>query len=153
SADTWRSILKNVDIFSLPPIHKEIIVSVGLENGEAFPKSYEATRTLVIITPWWYWVAVGLSAVMLVIVIGLLFTNAYKDQYNDGKSNVVRSYSLARIQMAFWFFIVIISFVWLNTILWDYNTIPASVLGLIGISSLTAVAAITIDETRLQTRT
>jgi hypothetical protein len=154
SADTWRTLLKNINVFLLPPIQKEIIVSIGIENGEAFPKAYENTRTLIIITPLWFWVAVGASVFLLLLVLGLLLTDAYKDQYKDDKgSEIKRSYSLARVQMAFWFFLVIISSIWLDTILWDYNTIPASALGLIGISSITAVTAKAIDETRSQTRT
>jgi hypothetical protein len=54
-------------------------------------------------------------------------------------------YSLGRWQMAFWFTLIFAAFVFLFFLLWDANTISAQALGLMGISSATALAAVAVD--------
>src|SRR6202035_4975781 len=56
-----------------------------------------------------------------------------------------RPYSLARGQMAFWFFLVVTSyfFLWIGT--GDMDTLNASVLGCIGISAGTALGSAIVD--------
>ncbi len=59
-----------------------------------------------------------------------------------------RPYSLARAQMAFWFFLVIGSFFFLWIITGDMDTLTDSVLGLIGISAGTALGSAFIDASK-----
>jgi hypothetical protein len=54
-------------------------------------------------------------------------------------------YGLSRAQMAFWFFLVIGAFFFLWVIIGDTDTLNSSVLGLIGISASTALAAAFVD--------
>lgn len=54
-------------------------------------------------------------------------------------------YSLGRWQMAFWFTLVFTSFVFLFFLLWDTNTVTEQALTLMGISGVTALAAVAID--------
>lgn len=56
-----------------------------------------------------------------------------------------KPYSLGRFQMAWWFFIVIGSYVHIFIVLGDYNTLTAGVLTLIGISAATGFAGATMD--------
>ncbi len=56
-----------------------------------------------------------------------------------------KPFSLARCQMAWWFFWVITSFLFIWLITGAYDIITASVLGLIGISASTALGATAID--------
>jgi hypothetical protein len=56
-----------------------------------------------------------------------------------------QTYSLARWQMAFWFTLIFAAFIYLFVILWDTNTITSQALGLMGISGLTALAAVAVD--------
>ena len=46
-----------------------------------------------------------------------------------------KPFSLGRTQMAFWFFLVITSYVFIWMVTGDVNTITGTVLGLIGISA------------------
>ena len=55
----------------------------------------------------------------------------------DGKS----PYSLARMQMAFWFFLVVAAWVLLFLVTKDIDTLTGSVLILMGISAGTAVGS------------
>ena len=59
-------------------------------------------------------------------------------------------YSLARTQMAFWFFMVITAFVLIWMIIGDTDTITQGVLVLIGISAGTALGATAIDSSKRQ---
>src|SRR4029450_7352532 len=56
-----------------------------------------------------------------------------------------RPYSLARGQMAFWFFLVIASYFFLWIVTGDMNTLNSSVLALIGISAGTALGSAFVD--------
>jgi hypothetical protein len=56
-----------------------------------------------------------------------------------------QTYSLGRWQMAFWFTLIFCSFVFLFLVTWDYNTISAQALTLMGISGGTALAAVAVD--------
>src|SRR5256885_1257376 len=59
-----------------------------------------------------------------------------------------RPYSLSLFQMAFWFFLVIASYVFLWLINDELNTITESVLALIGIGAATALGATMIDQNK-----
>jgi hypothetical protein len=56
-----------------------------------------------------------------------------------------KPYSLGRTQMAFWLFLVLASYLLLWNITRDRDTIPGSVLTLMGISAATALGAVVID--------
>lgn len=57
-------------------------------------------------------------------------------------------FSLARVQMAWWFYIVIAAFLYIWLITGAYNSLTPSVLGLIGISASTGLAAVFVDADR-----
>jgi len=56
-----------------------------------------------------------------------------------------RPYSLARLQAAFWFFLVIGSFIFIFLVTGDYNTVTEQALILMGIGTGTALGAAMID--------
>jgi len=61
-----------------------------------------------------------------------------------GKPNRKR-YSLARTQMAFWFFVIIFSYVFIWMVTDDLSCVTTSVLGLMGISAATGLGAAAVD--------
>jgi hypothetical protein len=62
-----------------------------------------------------------------------------------------RPYSLGRTQAAFWFFLVIASFLFIYLITNDYNTITSQALVLIGIGTGTALGGAMIDASKRNT--
>ena len=56
-----------------------------------------------------------------------------------------RPYSLARVQMAWWFFLVLGGYMFITLLTGDAVAIPGAVLGLIGISSVTFLSAQLIE--------
>lgn len=57
-------------------------------------------------------------------------------------------YSLARTQMAFWFFLVIASFVLIWMVIGETDTITSGVLVLLGVSAGTALGATVVDSSK-----
>ena len=134
-------------------------LSVGLADGSPVESSIDSFQ-LSRIDIFWFWV----SFVLLAIAIGLLIILAlYTEMLRDlGPSPTPdfqtrwwlfgltinaahKPYSLARFQMAFWFSLVVITFLYIWLINGSMNTITASVLGLIGIGAGTALGAAMIE--------
>ena len=65
-------------------------------------------------------------------------------------SSAQRPYSLSLFQMAFWFTLVIIAYVFMWLINDELDTITSSVLALIGLGAATAIGATMIDKNKTQ---
>jgi hypothetical protein len=85
-----------------------------------------------------YWIGVALLAVVLIV---LARTTALLRDRGNGTP-----WSLGRTQMAWWFFFVVASFVFIWLATTNYASLSNSVLALIGISSGTALAGAVIDD-------
>jgi uncharacterized membrane protein len=70
----------------------------------------------------------------------------------SGKVNRDTPFSLATVQMFFWWIIVIASIVFLYIVTGVYMPIPSTVLGIIGVSTLTNLGAKTIDDNTKRTK-
>jgi hypothetical protein len=132
---------------------RNVPLTVGFENGVQVPTTVKATLT--VINQRWFWVFV----ISFLAAIALFWWLAYKSDIirdtgpqpegknEKGKPNR-KPYSLARTQMAFWFFIVIISYVFIWMVTSDLSNLTASVLGLIGISAATGLGAAVVDSSK-----
>ena len=137
--ELWRPFLYN-------PLFDHVVamrVSVGIRGGRPLPRVPGANMTVrvdKIYVDWTTWLWMIFLAVFAVLVV---VAGAYTDMLRIGPrvNGVKQPYSLGRSQMAWWFFLVVLSysFIWLVT--GDRDTIPPSVLGLMGISAGTALAA------------
>jgi hypothetical protein len=86
---------------------------------------------------------------LLVALFGFVFLCRHTPVIRGGSIDQTlaeRPYSLSLFQMAFWFFLVIASYVFIWLICDELNTITDSVLGLIGIGAATAVGARLIND-------
>ena len=121
-------------------------VSAGVQGGRPLPRAEGANLTLVlhkVYTDWstWVWLAV-----LAAIVIALWLYARKSDLLRDGPSigGSRRPYSLGRAQMAWWFFLILIGYNFIFLVTGDRDTIPPSLLALMGISAATALAAVVI---------
>jgi len=133
----WSALLR------YPFLHqtRAVQVSVGPADGTPVFAESAAVLTLSVVRWAWYaWVWLGVLAFALV-VFGVLV--ARYDLLRDGKKP--QPFSLGRSQMAWWFFLVIVSYVMIWLISGDQDTITPSLLALIGISAATALGAVLID--------
>lgn len=125
----------------------KISVSVGFKDG--FPLSAtdsEAVKLRFNVVPpyWFFW------AVLFMVMIGLFF-------YFSRNSNIIRdpspvldqtlgTYSLSRLQGAWWFFVIVGAYLFIGTITGDFSdTVNSTALILLGIGAGTVVGSAAID--------
>ena len=92
--------------------------------------------------------AIGLIVILVAMIAFLIMarhTHIIRDPASPRRPDGNRPYSLARGQMAFWFFLVITAYFFLWIVTGDMDTLNASVLGLIGISAGTALGSAFVD--------
>jgi hypothetical protein len=138
----WQSLLYD------PLFDPEVTIhlSVGIKGERPLPRAEKANlqvqlRKVYIDFTTWIWLAL-LVTVAIVLVVCARTT----DMLRDGPSidGVRQPYSLGRSQMAWWFFLTVLSYVVIWLVTGDRDTIPPSLLGLMGISAATALAAVAI---------
>ena len=127
---------------------KKVSVSVALPKRA--PLASTAVITLRIFHSWRVVLASILLALALILFVwlakrGWLIHDSNPRQPPDGE---LKPYSLGLTQAAFWFFLVIGSFLFIYLITSDYNTITDQALVLIGIGTGTALGAAMIDATK-----
>ncbi len=153
--ETWADLLGN------PPTGKKFFLretqlSVGLENGYIAASAVKGEKfKLIRVKVKRFWASTfGLLLLLVVIVYLAIRSDILRDAGPDpvgkeGSTKPVRKpYSLARCQLAFWFFLVISSFLFLWLITGAYDIITTSILALIGIGSGTALGAAIIDNSK-----
>jgi hypothetical protein len=146
SRAAWTALLG-----SPKSVAKWVKVSVGLPNQPALPTIAEIS--LRVLHRGWLWLAVILLLVALIFGIwlarrGWLIHDSNPPQPGDGKQ---KPYSLALTQAAFWFFLVIGSFILIYLITGEYNTITDQALILMGIGTGTALGAAMIEASKTDT--
>lgn len=146
------------DLLGAPPLgayffERPTEVSVGLENGYPEPtdvKSQKFSLTRIREIRFWFCTIGTLLLLYLLLRLAnrsdILRDSGPAPTGTDKRGKDKRKpFSLARCQMAFWFFWVIASFLFIWQITGAYDIITASILGLIGIGSGTALGAAVID--------
>ncbi len=143
-------------LLNQPVLNRKVIVSVGFPNGEEIhsdlkpdekgPKELDQQFYLTVIPT--YRTAFGLIVILGALIAFLAlarYTHIIRDAAAPRRPDGQRPYSLARGQMAFWFFLVIASYFFLWIVTGDMDTLNTSVLGLIGISAGTALGSAFVD--------
>ncbi|UCE88298.1 MAG: hypothetical protein JSW10_08005 [Pseudomonadota bacterium] len=121
---------------------REVQVSIGAKDGSPLPS--DARLGLVR-------VRMGASlATYVVVMLGVVVLYVWgwrKGVFSDRGSleHGEPALSLARVQMGFWFFLVVAAFFFIWLVIGELPAIPGSVLALIGIASGTALGAAAID--------
>jgi hypothetical protein len=138
----WNPLLYN-------PLFDPVVslrVGAGIHEGRPLPRATDANTTIRLKKLDIAWTTVILLLLLLIIAIALVLYARNSDLVRDGPTiaGVRQPYSVARVQMAWWFFLILIgfSFIWMVT--GDNDTITPALLGLMGISAATAVAAVAI---------
>jgi hypothetical protein len=150
--DYWHPLLYDPLFDKTIALH----VSAGVHNGRPLPRAPGANTTLVLTKLYTDWTTGVWLALLLAIVIALLVYARRSDLLRDGPTlaGTKQPYSVARVQMAWWFFLILIGFSYIWTVTGDNDTITPGLLVLMGISAATAVAAVAISpaEARVSAR-
>jgi hypothetical protein len=137
---------------------RTVSVSVGLENE--YPVATQVTKfQLIVLRAGWSLVALGIVLLMVVAIFILAARSALlrdpgpAEAASDDtvpwgrkvKRKVMVPYSLGRVQMAFWFLLVVASFLFIWVTTGQHDTLSAQALALIGIGTGTALGSALID--------
>lgn len=149
------------DLLGAPPLggdrftHRPTEVSVGLAGSYALPTDIKGDKfKLVRIRGTRFVVCTILLIVVFIMLIMLaLFTEMLRDLGKKPDKDSTKSfwrqphkpYSLARFQMAVWFFLIVASLLFIWQITGAYDIITATALGLMGIGAGTALGAAAVD--------
>lgn len=136
SNQVWAELLHE------PVRYRPVSLSVGLEDQSPFDTVYDYDNrlnlTVVPKTP--FIISIIVIAIGLVLFVYLArTTDIIRESGASLGDNQRRRYSLGRAQTALWFFLAAVAYFCLWLITGDFNTLTPSVLGLVGISSITAV--------------
>lgn len=128
----------------------EVPVSVGYENENAISTDVDNDNkyALVVVNKWGFWIFVVL---FLASIWGFWWLAHNTGIIRDNCPQLPfekRPYSLGRTQMAFWFYVVAVSYclIWLITS--NRDSLTTSALALIGISAATALGAAAISRSK-----
>lgn len=138
----WAPLLYN-PIFQRDEV---IFLSVGRSGDTPLPRLAQANMRItfdkIYLDGWaWLWVFF-LAAVVVACVMYARRTDMLRD--SPTINGQLQTYSLARVQMAWWFILVLVAYVLIWMVTGDRDTIAASLLALMGISAATALAAVAI---------
>ena len=142
SRDTWTHLLGRPSFADRP-----LAVSVGVQDE--YPLASTASIRLRTIPSGWFltWLAL-----LTVLAGGFVALAARSDVLRDtgpqpdASGKLRKPFSLAKMQAAWWFFLILASYLFIGLITGDYGTvITSTVLSLMGISSATVIGSATID--------
>lgn len=136
----WEPLLRD-------PFHhhtRTVEASIGIAGESAPVEGASASFTLVVMQ--WAWYAWAWLILLIVLLLVFAWLAARRDLLRDGPAP--HPYSLGRCQMAWWFFMIVVSYVMIWLISGDRDTITPSLLALMGISAGTALGAVLIDSTQ-----
>ena len=137
--DAWSAILSKAK--------QDIALSVAVALNGAAPCCGGPSIRFGVFGPYSWIVAVF----MLVLLTGFILLAWKSDLLRDGPDIVIdgtkerRTYSLGRVQMAWWFFIVLSTFDYIWLVLGDSNSLTQGALILIGISTATGLGAVIVE--------
>ena len=157
--EIWADILGSPGTDSNSFTRKAVEISVGLENGYAEQTMVTGSNKFSIqrIKKGWF---IGCNLLFIVYLFFLISkakkTTLLRDRGIDAslvgisRGNILGPYSLGRVQMAFWFTLVIASFLFIWLVTGAYDIITTGILTLIGISAGTSLSAVAIDSSKGQ---
>lgn len=130
---------------------RRMMLSVGFAGRGPLPSEVDDFQIDAISTQWlvvWF-----VQAIVLLVL--LVWAGSASDMLRvpgepppvaaGGTTPPRRAFSLARVQMAAWFYAVLVAYVFLYLVTGALDTISATVLGLMGISAATGLAATIVD--------
>ena len=140
--ELWKDILRQ------PTLRRRLVVSVGPDADSHFPTALSGLNaaTLRIVPSPWGVVSLALIGITLAALLYLArYTDLLRDAGPASTPDRRKPYSLARTQMAIWFYLIFADYLVIWLVTGDLNSITESLLGLMGISAGTALGGALID--------
>jgi hypothetical protein len=137
--DTWKALLSGA------VRRRAVDLSVGFEGQPPLRTEVDDFRLIAIPGAWLAFWLVMCLAVLVVLVWYGRSSNLLRDFGPAPGGGALKPFSLARTQMAAWFFVVLAAYVFLWLVTGALDTLTTTVIGLMGISAATAVAGNAMD--------
>jgi hypothetical protein len=128
-------------------LRHDVTFTIGLESESPFDSVYGQSNPLplTVISPVYGVICLLVILFTVVLFVWLARTTNLIREPGEAVPGKLRPYNLGRTQMAFWFFLVYVSYVVIWLITGSLDTITPSLLGLMGISAGTALGEALID--------
>jgi hypothetical protein len=143
SRDVWTYLLGRPN----PVRPREVEVSVGIDDQFAVPSDVLLDLRVIPLRWFFFWVLLFAA-----FVIGFFLLARRSDVLRDPVSAPAGArppYSLSRTQAAFWFFVILASYLLIGMVTGDFSTsITGTTLALLGISAGTAVGSAFVDASK-----
>src|SRR5258708_16577391 len=126
---------------------EDLVVSVGEQGEKPLPRLPGANMRFTLDKIYLDWTTFVWMGLLIAVIFFCVRYAVKSDMLRDAPAvdGVRQTYSLARVQMAWWFILVVIAYVFIWLITGDRNTIPPSILALMGISAATGLAAAVVS--------
>ena len=146
STDDWKAWAAIVDASHHEEAGGKLPITIAMSDSKEFFETSAYTR-VVTASDSWYWI-LALFVVMIGILLYLATTSdLLRYTLTTPPKPPLRSpYSLGLAQMAFWFCLSLAAYVYICLVTMQVHVPMGSVLGLLGISSTTGLAAIFVDK-------
>lgn len=149
SKSAWAAVLGSPGFSFTRPMN----LNIGDENRTLFASDFPITFT-IFHNGWQLWLSLAMFVFALILFAWLVTSSdILRDSGPVPAGGQRRPYSLGRSQMAFWFFLVMGAFLLIWLVTDDRNTMPDTVLGLMGISAATALGSAFVDFGKRQSAT
>jgi len=145
--DSWNGLLGSPRLDSIKPV----VVSVGYADQKPFglAKNYHEKANLNLIVYRKRWAVASLIVLILILLVFWKYggRDLLRDSGPPNPEPGKRPYSLAKVQVAWWFFLVVGSFLVIYLITGEF-TMTEQALILIGIGAGTALGSAMIDNSK-----
>jgi hypothetical protein len=143
--ETWTTLLGR----PMPGTTYPVGVSIGLADGYPLPSA--ATISLRPVPQSWFWVwAVVFAIVLFIFLCFAKISNILR----GGTPSGGRIFSLSRSQAAWWFFIVLGSYLLIGLTTGDYaNSLNSTAMTLLGIAAATYLGSAAVDASKQNAQT
>src|SRR5262249_37661981 len=143
--DVWTYVLGSPPVTGPKPVR----ISIGVEDQYAIKATDNVLNLRVIPSlALLFWLLIFTALIVSFFVLATM-SNLLRDPGATPGAGIRRPYSLARTQIAWWFFIILAAYLFIGIITGDFSSsITSTVLVLLGISSATALAAATVDASK-----
>src|SRR6266567_6136626 len=139
TAPTWDDLMVRGRNWRLRGVQEDVRPGIGFDGGTAFDS--QAAFDLVLLS--WFWITVS----MLFLLSSLLVLIVLSRKTALLRESATGPFSLSRTQMAAWSWAILNAYFFLFVMTWNPAVdIPVSMLGLLGISATTYVAAVLVDQ-------
>lgn len=146
SRESWNKLLGR-PFWDQKGFTYPVPVSIGYDNEEPIPTNV-AKGPLVVVNQIGFWIFVVAFGLSLYLFWWLAKHKSILRDPCPDLAPELRPYSLGRTQMAFWFFVIAASYVLIWMITSDRNSLTEQALGLLGISTATALGAAVVGASK-----